>query len=330
VIFGGWVKGDAGKQAGDFLLFFTGGSGTPLLDNGMASSGYASGGGVPVSNTDGAWHFISRAVKVTALGTGNVMYVNPTLLSLPAASFAYPFVVYVPASAGVADAEVIRWQRHLLKGIIPANASAGSLAGVITATSVATLTNKTFDTAGAGNVLKINGTQVNSSTGSGAVVLAGAPTFTGAPVTPSGNATTPGIQIGAAGNGLSTYAGNQVDVLVGGATVVQILPGQENLQNGSYASSRQTNTLTANRTFATPDGASYSVMPGSLTTTSATSDAVTMQGMTSGGHCSLTATNLSAATNLATTYVSAKTTNQITVTHAATAGMTYDVLCTSN
>lgn len=67
-----------------------------------------------------------------------------------------------------------------------------------------------------------------------------------------------------------------------------------------------------------------------LTTTAATSDNATVTGMTSSGHCALTATNASAATNIATTYVSAKTTNQITVTHVATSGMTYDVSCTPN
>jgi hypothetical protein len=51
--------------------------------------------------------------------------------------------------------------------------------------------------------------------------------------------------------------------------------------------------------------------------------------MTSSGHCSLTATNATAATNIATTYISAKVANQITVTHTATASMTYDVICTA-
>jgi GTP1/Obg family GTP-binding protein len=71
-------------------------------------------------------------------------------------------------------------------------------------------------------------------------------------------------------------------------------------------------------------------MPATLTTTAAASDTVTVQGMTSTGHCSLTATNSTAAANHASTYVSAKTTNQITVAHTTTAGMTYDVLCTPN
>lgn len=40
-----------------------------------------------------------------------------------------------------------------------------------------TFTNKTFDTAGTGNVLRINGTQVSAVTGSGSVVLATSPTL---------------------------------------------------------------------------------------------------------------------------------------------------------
>jgi hypothetical protein len=75
---------------------------------------------------------------------------------------------------------------------------------------------------------------------------------------------------------------------------------------------------------------STSALSASLTTTSATTDNVTITGMTSSGHCSLGAQNASAATNLATTFISAYTTNQITVTHTATASMIYDFLCTAN
>jgi len=68
----------------------------------------------------------------------------------------------------------------------------------------------------------------------------------------------------------------------------------------------------------------------SLTTTAATSDTISnFYGATSSSHCSIGATNSSAASNIATTYVSAKATNSITVTHTATAGMTYDILCSS-
>jgi hypothetical protein len=71
-------------------------------------------------------------------------------------------------------------------------------------------------------------------------------------------------------------------------------------------------------------------LPASLVTTAASSDNVTVTGMTSSGHCSIDPTNAAAATNIATTYISAKTTNQITVTHAATANMNYDILCTGD
>lgn len=47
--------------------------------------------------------------------------------------------------------------------------------------STDTLTNKTYDTAGSGNVFKVNGTQVSAVTGTGSVVLAAGPTITGHP-----------------------------------------------------------------------------------------------------------------------------------------------------
>jgi len=65
-----------------------------------------------------------------------------------------------------------------------------------------TLTNKTFDTAGSGNVLRINGTQVSAVTGSGSVVLATSPTL----VTPNiGVATATSLTVGVVG-GQATMA----------------------------------------------------------------------------------------------------------------------------
>lgn len=50
-----------------------------------------------------------------------------------------------------------------------------------------TLTNKTYDTAGTGNVFKVNGTQLTAVTGTGSVVLASSPTITSPTI--SGTAT---------------------------------------------------------------------------------------------------------------------------------------------
>ena len=92
------------------------------------------------------------------------------------------------------------------------------------------------------------------------------------------------------------------------------------------------NTNTAKRTYTFPD-VSGGVLVGtatSFTTTAATTDNVTVAGMTSSGHCYLQPTNSGAAGGIASAFVSAKTTNQITVTHTATSGWTFDVMCTPN
>jgi hypothetical protein len=71
-------------------------------------------------------------------------------------------------------------------------AGSATLVGVA---STAIFTGKTYDTAGAGNVLKINGTQVSTITGTGAVVLAAAPALTGVPTAPTAAANNNTTQI---------------------------------------------------------------------------------------------------------------------------------------
>jgi hypothetical protein len=55
-------------------------------------------------------------------------------------------------------------------------------------------------------------------------------------------------------------------------------------------------------------------------------------GVTAGSHCVLTPTNAAAAANIASVFVSSKAApaNTITIAHAATADMTYDIACTAN
>jgi hypothetical protein len=89
-------------------------------------------------------------------------------------------------------------------------------------------------------------------------------------------------------------------------------------------------SLTANRVLSGADGAASVVVSASLVTRAAPSDKVTIQGATALSHCSLTPTDRTAATNVATTFISAKMENQIIVTHSATANMSYDVMCTVN
>jgi len=76
-------------------------------------------------------------------------------------------------------------------------------------------------------------------------------------------------------------------------------------------------------------GANIPIMA-SLTTILGMSTNVSMPGVTTASHCSLTATNAIAGANIGGTFISAKAADQITITHAPVAGMTYDVLCTPN
>jgi hypothetical protein len=70
--------------------------------------------------------------------------------------------------------------------------------GVMTDSSTNVLTNKTFDTAGAGNVLRVNGTQINAVTGTGAAVLASALTGTTFDLTGDVTVTAAGFTVGGA------------------------------------------------------------------------------------------------------------------------------------
>jgi len=72
------------------------------------------------------------------------------------------------------------------------------------------------------------------------------------------------------------------------------------------------------------------ILTGRVTTTAAARDVVTVTGATSLSHCSLTATNASAAIHMTGTYISDYALNRVTVTHATVAFMTYDLLCTPN
>lgn len=73
-------------------------------------------------------------------------------------------------------------------------------------TTTDTFTNKTFDTAGTGNVLKINGTAITSNTGTGANVLASSPTIITPTIVAIANLTSNGLVKTSGGTGALSIA----------------------------------------------------------------------------------------------------------------------------
>jgi hypothetical protein len=71
------------------------------------------------------------------------------------------------------------------------------------------------------------------------------------------------------------------------------------------------------------------VYKGSLTVTTATTDAVTITGIAASSSCTFSPTNVGGATDLATIYISTTAANTLTFTHPATtsAGDTYNITC---
>jgi hypothetical protein len=135
-------------------------------------------------------------------------------------------------------------------------------------------------------------------------------------------------------------AGSQVITSVQGTTGTKLSVASGTFTNGNLRSTNSTgdeiDSTIAVSAICLMSGTNcpISVFPFSFTTTAATTDVVTVTGMTSSGHCSaLSPTNASAGTmiqNATPVYIDTFATNAITVHHVATAGATFNGLCTPN
>jgi predicted alpha/beta hydrolase family esterase len=171
-----------------------------------------------------------------------------------------------------------------------------------------TLTNKTFDTAGTGNVFRINGTQITAVTGTGSNVLSTLPTFGATGVNFSGStsgtttvlasatasgtltlpATTSTVAVLSLVQSFSAAQRGAVSVLTDGATITPdfaasnnfslTIGGVRTLANPSNQTAGQTGTIvitqdgTGGRTLAY--GSNYKFVGGTVPTLTSTANAV--------------------------------------------------------
>ena len=150
---------------------------------------------------------------------------------------------------------------------------------------------------------------------------------TGISIGASSDQTSPGVVL--TSNGVVKAGNGFQPIATGGATLGTSGARFSQLNIGDASGGVRwigTGVYTALRTLTVPDGPSGTVVVGHLTTTASASDNVTIQGILT-GTCTISPINASAATNIATTFISGKSANTVTVSHASVANMSYDLTC---
>lgn len=128
-IFGGWER-FSGKPDGLFELYSYGATDTfaGAQSHSGCGASCASSGPFQTGITGMWWHPVVAAAQI-ATGTATAHAISFRMMGSASAGnaiqFWQPFLIYIPASAGVTADEVERWRQQLMHGVVPANMPGG-------------------------------------------------------------------------------------------------------------------------------------------------------------------------------------------------------------
>jgi hypothetical protein len=134
VLFGGWVSGVGTglyQGTGSAITLGGGGAGSFFFGDGLSGSSATfapEGAGFSMLLNNDWWHPVVGVARIATVAGGSHAIQMNAGCSTAGISYYAPFMIYIPASAGIPQREIARWRQQLLHGIVPPGMPASVLA----------------------------------------------------------------------------------------------------------------------------------------------------------------------------------------------------------